>query len=293
MVKADLKDALSENGQNPGDTLSTYPNLIRNIETGGSIDESNLKWMMKLGLNIKDFKNLDIPFTNIFYVNGYVNKIDYYPKVTVNGERIYNNDQYKSLIESSGDNYEFEITLYSEKSPLVIHNGMFFGNYFNYIKFSTYYQPKIVESTAFLDSTVTINIWTEIGVYDDNDNYLYAMPLSILYFQNNFNGWFDIKRPKTVYFPNTNETYVGWKGTSNNLNQNSSYFYYKVVPKEVHLYCINGKSYNYSSVIEGMPSSSSTSTNSYSLVIENSVKDIEFGHTRTISGSTSPSRLVT
>ena len=42
-----------------------------------------------------------------------------------------------------------------------------------------------------------------------------------------------------------------------------------------------------------MPSSSSTSTNSYSLVIENSVKDIEFGHTRTISGSTSPSRLVT
>ena len=66
LVKADLKDALSEKGQNPGDTLSTYPNLIRNIETGGSIDESNLKWMMKLGLNIKDFKNLDIPFTNIF-----------------------------------------------------------------------------------------------------------------------------------------------------------------------------------------------------------------------------------
>ena len=41
LVKADLKDALSEKGQNPGDTLSTYPNLIRNIETGG-VDESSL-----------------------------------------------------------------------------------------------------------------------------------------------------------------------------------------------------------------------------------------------------------
>lgn len=42
LVKADLKDALSKKGQNPGDTLSTYPDLIRNIETGGSIDESSL-----------------------------------------------------------------------------------------------------------------------------------------------------------------------------------------------------------------------------------------------------------
>ena len=58
------------------------------------------------------------------------------------------------------------------------------------------------------------------------------MPLSILYFQNNFNGGFDIKRPKTVYFPNTNETYVGWKGTSNNLNQNSSYFIIKLFLKK-------------------------------------------------------------
>ena len=40
-IKSQIKEALIEKGQTPGDKFNEYPNLIRNIETGG-IDESSL-----------------------------------------------------------------------------------------------------------------------------------------------------------------------------------------------------------------------------------------------------------
>ena len=40
-IKAQIKEDLIEKGQTPGDKFNEYPNLIRNIETGG-VDESSL-----------------------------------------------------------------------------------------------------------------------------------------------------------------------------------------------------------------------------------------------------------
>ena len=41
-IKAQIKEALIEKGKTPGDKFNEYPDLIRNIETGGSINESSL-----------------------------------------------------------------------------------------------------------------------------------------------------------------------------------------------------------------------------------------------------------
>lgn len=53
LVKADLKDALSEKGQNQGDTLNTHPYLIRNIETGiGGEDTIKIFLMILMDMTV-------------------------------------------------------------------------------------------------------------------------------------------------------------------------------------------------------------------------------------------------
>lgn len=146
-MKADLKDALSEKGQNPGDTLSTYPDLIRNIEieTGGedTFSDPNLKWYINFGFKKNRFKSLGTDYFdfggklsdlfNVEFKSKTSNDLSFYPEVKVN-ERIFTkNSDYERYWETIGDEDIIDVKLYYPKSPTSIPDNMFNSAHLEYI----------------------------------------------------------------------------------------------------------------------------------------------------------------
>lgn len=148
LVKADLKDALSEKGQNPGDTLSTYPDLIRNIETGNeggedTFSDPDLKWYFHYGIK----KNT--VFDTVIGQRFYNSSPETTPGYMIDRKIFTDKSSFSNYYKSQPDNHIFDVKLFYYRSPNCVYGNFFSGEDISYFYFSEDCNPFCYGSVAF------------------------------------------------------------------------------------------------------------------------------------------------